>query len=131
MDIKEFAKRLDGKKYGFNMFTSEEQQIAYENGFVIVTGASDDLMEFNGVIMDEGSCFDGEKVYFNATGVDQEGNERANCIEALWCDESIRDELGGIITWTYKTNIPHETFMVYEQGDSYCKGIVFSINDIN
>lgn len=131
MDIKEFAKMIDGKKYGYKMFTDEELKIATENGFVIVTGASDDLMEFDGAMRDEGSCYDGGKVYFDLSGVDQEGKKRANCIEALWCDDEVRDELGAVITWTYKTEIPHETFMVYDQGDSYCRGIVFNLADIN
>lgn len=37
---------------------------------------------------------------------------------------------GNIITWAYVTEIPHETFMVYEDGESYCRGIVFSIDDV-
>ncbi|MGL6199878.1 MAG: hypothetical protein ACRC3H_13200 [Lachnospiraceae bacterium] len=128
MDIKEFAKMLDGKEYGYKMFSDEELSIAAESGFVIVTGASDDLMEFEGAMRDEGSCFDGGKVYFDLSGVDQEGEKRSNCIEALWCEE---DGSGEVITWTYRTDIPHETFIVYEQGDLYCRGIVFSLSDIN
>ena len=46
------------------------------------------------------------------------------CIKALWCKE---DD----ITWTYKTDIPHETFMIYEDDEAYCRGIVFLINDLN
>ncbi|MGL6198593.1 MAG: hypothetical protein ACRC3H_06620 [Lachnospiraceae bacterium] len=99
------------------MFTDEVLRIAVENGYVIVTGASDDLMEFEGAIQDEGSCFDGGKVYFDLSGVDQEGKKRANCIEALWCDDDSRNEVGEVITWTYKTELPHETFMVYDLGE--------------
>ena len=72
------------------------------------------------------------KVYFDKTGaILDEEFENSKCIEAFWCNDEIRDELGEIITWTYETDIPHETFMIYEDGDSYCRGIVFSINDIN
>ena len=60
----------------------------------------------------------------------EEEFENSKCIEALWCDDDIKDENGGLITWTYKTDIPHETFMIYEDGSSYCRGIVFNINDI-
>lgn len=132
MNIKEYAEMLNGREYGYPQFTKEEIQIAKENGFVIVYGASDDLMEFDGAIYEEAGCFDGGKVYFNKIGaVFDEEFENSKCIEALWCDDEIKDENGGLITWTYKTDIPHETFMIYEDGESYCRGIVFSIDDVN
>lgn len=130
MDIKEFANLLDNKQYGYPQFTDEEIAIAKENGFVIVYGASDDLIEFDGAIRDEDGCFNGGKVYICETGCVEFGNAETKCIEALWCDDEIRDELGGIITWTYRTTIPHETFMIYDDGDSYCRGIVLSIDDV-
>ena len=129
MNIKEYAEMLNGREYGYPQFTKEEIQIAKDNGFVIVYGASDDLMEFDGAIHDEGGCFDGGEVWFDRNGViDAPATTTDRCIEALWCDDATRDELGGIITWTYKTAIPYETFMIYEYGDSYCRGIVFSID---
>ena len=132
MDIKEFAEMLDGREYGHPQFTNAEIQLAKKNGFVIVYGASDDLMEFDGAIYAEADCFDGGKVYFNKTGaVFNEDFENSKCIETLWCDDDIKDENGGLITWTYKTDIPHETFMIYDDGESYCRGIVFSIENVS
>lgn len=133
MELKEFAESISGREYGYAPFTEEEIKTAEENGFVIVYGASDDLMEFEGAIRDEGSCYDGGKVFFNRNGVCQDSEDEKNYpnwIEALWCDDSARDESGNIITWTYRTDIPHETFMVYEDGESYCRGIVFNINEV-
>lgn len=133
MNIKEFAQQLNGKEYGYPMFTVKEIQTAKDNGWVIVTGASDDLMEFEGAMSDEGDCFDGGKVFFSKSGVyngEDDKSEFPNCIEAIWCGEDSRDENGNIITWTYKTDIPHETFMVYEDGEPFCRGIVFSVNDL-
>ena len=44
MTLKEFAERLNGTEYnGYPIFSKEDIGIAKENGFVIVTGASDDL----------------------------------------------------------------------------------------
>lgn len=128
MDIKEFANLISGRQYGYPQFTKEQLQIAKDNGFVIVYGASDDLMEFAGAIEDEGNCFDGGEVYFDKNGVTE--NENDNCIEALWCDNDSKDENGEIITWTYETDIPHETFIIYDDDETYCRGIVFSINDL-
>lgn len=56
MDIKEFAKSISGKEYGYPQFTKEEIETAKENGFVVVYGCSDDLMEFEGAVQDEGGC---------------------------------------------------------------------------
>lgn len=132
MEIKDFAKMIDGKQYGYPQFTKEELQIAKDNGFVIVCGASDDLMEFYGAITDEGGCYDGGSVWFNKDRVvDAPETTGDRCIEAFWCDDGARDENGEIITWTYKTDIPHETFMIYEGEETYCRGIAFSINDLN
>lgn len=130
MNIKEFASKLNGIHYGYPQFSDEEIAMAKVNGFVIVSGASDDLMEFEGAIRDEGDCFDGGKVYFDRNGVSQDGTKRVNVIEALWCDKEALDDNGNVITWTYKTDIPHETFMIYEDGEPYCRGIVFNIADL-
>ena len=124
MDIKEFANVLDNREYGYPQFTKEEIQIAKDNGFVIVYGASDDLIEFDGAISDEGDCFDGGLVWFNRERVtDRPISVAERCIEALWRKE---DD----IAWTYKTDIPHETFMIYEDGEKYCRGIVFRIEEV-
>ena len=70
MEARELAEKLNGRTYGdsFDDVLEEAQQ----SGLVIVTGASDDLMEFDGAIRDEGGCFDGGRVYFDKDGVDQE-----------------------------------------------------------
>lgn len=101
---------------------------AQQSGLVIVTGASDDLMEFDGAIRDEGGCFDGGRVYFDKDGVDQEGEKRANWIDARWCDGMNRDGLPA--DWTYETEIPCERFDIWEDGEVYCVGLVFSIEDL-
>lgn len=132
MEIKEFAQMIDGKQYGYPQFTKEELQIAKDNGFVIVYGASDDLMEFDGAFEDEIGCFNGGKAWIckdrTTYGLI---TDDCRCIEALWCDADVKDENDNVITWTYRTDIPHETFMIYEDEETYCRGIVFSINDLN
>ena len=139
MTKEEFASGLNNREYGSEL-TQYERQRAKESGLVVVYGASDDLIEFDGTIRDEGGCFDGGDVYFDRTGVAQNGEKLANRITAVWCgkvdDEPVGDlsefqtENGETITWTYKTDIPHATFMVYEDGEPYCRGIIFSIEDI-
>lgn len=126
MTKKELAEKLNGRQYGDSFKDVMEDTMA--SGLVIVTGASDDLMEFQGAIEDEGGCFDGGEVYFDKNGVSQDGTERANVIEALWCEGTNVD--GCQATWSYKTDIPHETFEIWEDEELYCIGLVFSIEDI-
>ena len=126
MKAKELANRLNGMQYGAGFGDVSEE--AKKSGLVIVTGASDDLMEFNGAICDEGGCFDGGRVYFDASGVDQEGEKRANWIDARWYNGMNRDGLPA--TWTYTTEIPCERFDVFEGDDLYCEGLVFSVEDL-
>lgn len=124
--LREIADKLNGIAYGEDISSIEAE--AKEAGIVIVIGASDDLMEFSGAIEDEGGCFDGGEVYFDRDGVSQDDTKRANVIEALWCDA--HDENGIQATWAYRTEIPHETFKVFEDGELYCIGIVFSVEDL-
>lgn len=126
MTKKELADKLNGRAYGDTFRDVLEE--ARESGLVIVTGASDDLMEFQGAIEDEGGCFNGGKVYFDRTGVDQEGKERANVIEAVWCDGMNSDGIPA--QWIYKTDIPCERFNIWEDGELYCVGLVFSVEDL-
>ena len=78
MTLKEFAERLNGAEYnGYPVFSKEDIGIAKENGFVIVTGTSDDLMEFEGAIEDEAGCFNGGKVYFSKNGVEEDKTQNA------------------------------------------------------
>ncbi len=131
VDIKEFAKSISGKEYGYPQFTKGEIQTARENGFVIVYGCSDDLMEFRGAIDDEGGCDYGGKVFFNRDEVYNGYNKEKYpyWINAVWCGGET-DADGQEITWTYETKIPHETFMIYEDGEPYCRGIAFRIEDL-
>lgn len=130
MDIKEFAKSISGKEYGYPQFTKEEIEAAKENGFVIVYGCSDDLMEFEGAIREEIGCYENGMAWVK-------GDRANDCpmsvgektIKAIWCGGE-KDDGGQEITWTYETEIPHETFMIYEGEKPYCRGIVFSIYDV-
>lgn len=131
MELKEFAAMLNGKQYGYQQFTSKELQIARDNGFVIVSGASDDLVELEGAITDEGDCWEGGKISVKAI---QGGGIVHNCertnvfsFEAKWCKD--KDENGNIIPWTYDVPIEHETFMIYEGEEPYCRGFVFNVID--
>ena len=84
--------------------------IAKENGLVVVFGASDDLCEIRGAEDDEIDCFDGGEATIAGANV-----------KINWCKDGH--------SWTYDKDRPHECFDVYEDGEKYCRGIVFSISD--
>jgi hypothetical protein len=134
MTSKELAALLDGNEYREEI-SSELKEQAKKNNLVVVYGASDDLMEFDGAIYDEVGCYDGGVAYLTNDGLlEQECDEacpyylkvkkESKTIEAVWCETNE-------YSWTYKTNIPHETFDVYEDGEKYCRGIVFSMEDLS
>lgn len=144
MTSKELAAMLNGRQYGEET-TPEIVKLAKDNGLVIVYGYSDDNIEFEGAISDEIPCLDGEKIYFNKDGsnfTDVNGKAfltfhkdkdepEANMIEAVWFEnEQVIHHLDRCYSWTYKTEIPHETFDIFDEGDPYCRGIVFSVNDL-
>ena len=137
MDAKELAAKLNGREY-LHEITRGEAELAKASGLVVVYGAIDDLIEFRGAIRDEGGapgdvlidakgalpswdsaseCEETAQEYF-------ERKAKARTITALWAKEPG-------YSWTYKTDIPHETFEIVEDGEPYCRGIVFNIGEIS
>ena len=127
MTLKEFAEQIGGHEYNYPQFTKEEISIARRYGFVIVHGASDDLIEFSGAIDDESGALYGGIVRFNCEGFADDGNYS---IKAYWCGECEGDVRKYEATWEYETDIQHEEFLIREDDEIYCKGIVFSIDDL-
>ena len=129
----EAACKINGGQYG--MEVSNRMSIELKDaGLVAVFGASDDLMEFRGAIYDEVGCYSGGVAYLTPAGLlnaecdneecphEKRLKERATTIEALWDD--------GGFSWRYKTSIPHATFVIKEDDDDYCEGIVFALTDV-
>lgn len=131
---KEIAELMNGAEYPVRNINSISR-LAKDAGIVIVYGASDDLMEFEGAIFDEIGCCNGGIAYLTSDGLLENdcGNDdcpyfrmnkkSAATINAVWCPDSER-------SWAYETDIPHETFNVMEDGEIYCTGIVFKLSDV-
>ena len=150
MNKKELADKLNGLKRPFKV-TRELKAQAARDGLVIVYGASDDLMEFRGAIDDEAGVNDGGTVFISKNDIGFDvledscecgETECLSCfarqaikarlmpeppkIEAIWCGGGVGDP-----AWEYKTDIPHETFEVFEDEEElYCRGIVFSVSEL-
>lgn len=139
MNKEKFAAMLNGREYR-NEITKDEAAQAKAAGLVVVYGASDDLMEFAGALYDEVGVYDGGEALVDAKGVldrdqiDDDDDEAiadfvarkksARVIEAIW------SSAGNAAAWTYKTDIPHITFDIMDEDDTYCRGIVFALADL-
>lgn len=133
MTREEAAAALDGNQYreeGSRALFAEMKA----NGLVAVFGASDDLMEFRGAIDDEIGAYDGTTAYVTRDGLFTSECECDDCpyakkamkaateIDALWAK--------GDLSWSYDTAIPHTKFVIKEDGDPFCEGIVFALADL-
>ena len=79
--LQAFSEELDGiKEYSISKKYIDR---AKEFEIVIVYGASDDLIEFDGAYTEEaGGVFDGGVVTFDKNGTSDDGKEHANTIKA-------------------------------------------------
>lgn len=141
--VADFAAMLDGRQYG-DEITEAEETMAFANGLVVVFGYSDDNVELRGAIREEIGAYDGTTFRVDAKGVlqgwadlkdnaEDESEFEAyfarklagfKTIKAVWCPPARG------MSWAYETDIPHATFHVMEDGETYCEGIVFDIRDI-
>ena len=136
-NLKEFAKLLDGRDVAddsFNLLSEEESSKAKREGIVVVTGYSDDLMEFDGAMKDEFDCFDGGTVYVVKDNIyknlqDIPKGSIIHPVTAKWYEKMDWEQLG-MIPWSYDTDIPHETFILYNGGELWCEGIVFQMDNL-
>ena len=109
MTREEFAKKLDGRSYPFQI-TGEEEKEAKENNLIVIYGASDDLCEVRGWIDDEFDVYDGGEVSI--------GPIKVNCV---WCPEK---EGHVYASWDYEIPVDHSEFRIIEDDEIYCIGAV-------
>lgn len=135
MTMKEFAEMLSGREYGTEITKDEERQAA-DAGLLVLYGYSDDNVEIAGAYNDEVGACNGTIVHLTKTGILQEpdcnqedcpyytaARDATKSIQAVWHDK-------GDPCWTFETDIPHETFNIYEDGELFCVGIVLSVEDL-
>lgn len=129
----EAAAKLDGNEYGKE--GSKELFAAMKDArLVAVFGASDDLMEFRGAIYDEVGAINGGTAYVTKAGMFT--NECSND-ECPYCAKE-REKAMPIIavwdsngfSWRINTEVPHVKFIIKEDGENYCEGIVFALDDV-
>lgn len=128
MTKEELADQLNGNEYR-SEYTKEQMKLAKENSLVIVHGASDDLIEFEGGISDEYGSFEGGSVRITKKhNIKEAKPDSENVIHGFWCPKN--DEGKVIASWVFSTDIPHSTFKIMEDDEVYCIGLVFSLSDL-
>jgi hypothetical protein len=96
-----------------------------------------------GVISDETGAYQGTQVWLTRDGLfDTERcpdqcrwwraayahvQETGHYLVAHW-DHDVQGALD--LCWSYTCTVPHSTFVIYEDEQPYCRGIVFSLRDI-
>ena len=103
---------------------------------MVAFGYSDDNVVLCGAIDDEVGAYDGTTFHVTRDGVLRTPD--CNCDECKYFEIAKRaaSEIkaiwhnSGEATWSFETTIPHETFRIYEDGELFCIGIVFSLNDL-
>lgn len=128
----ELATILNGRQY-LDEITEEEEALAAQNRLVVVFGYSDDCVELRGAIMDELGGYGDVEFFVTKDGILENrcSNEYCPCHNELYTSGyKIEGRYGAIPAWEFVTEIPHEVFMIYEDGDEYCEGIVFSLDNL-
>lgn len=136
------AALLNGREYREEITAAECLQ-AKAAGLVVAFGYSDDNMEVRGAWgEDEFGCYDGGFWKVGPDGVlkdwdSVDHDDEAECaayfkakpaatkqLTAIWCPKDLK------CSWAYKLDAPHATFDIMEDGELYCRGIVFSVADL-
>lgn len=137
MTKEELAKILTGRQY-LSELSKEESKIAKENNLVVALGRSDDLLELYGAIDDEIDAWEGTSIRVNKEGlVSLKKCSDPDCpcynqpktgseINMIWAPSSPEG-----CSWIFKTKIPHAVFDIMEDDMLYCKGIVFSLDEVD
>lgn len=140
MTKEQLAALLNGREYGDEITTAEEKD-AKAARLVVVFGYSDDNVELRGFINDEIGACEGATFHVSPQGLVQDWDSfRANAESEAEFQAYFAKKVGALpITanwdsegyyWTYTTSIPHATFEIMEDGDRFCRGIVFSMDEL-
>lgn len=130
IDIVAAANALDGNEYR-EEGTCELFAHMKESGLVAAFGASDDLLEFRGAIDDEVGAYEGTEVRISNGQLVQNTCDNEECpnfnshppgsflVKAEWAVDDY--------SWKITTDTPCHYFEVLEDGEKYCRGIVFKV----
>lgn len=137
MTKEELAVQLTGHEYRQEISKTLEAE-AKKSGLVVVFGASGGLLEMRGAWQETYDMCGGDELLLTQKGVwneeacsdkcihfrsaYQEAYRHGQLLEALWNEDGY--------SWAYRTTVPHVTFEIVDEGEKYCRGIVFAVADL-
>lgn len=135
----QFAAMINRNQYREEL-TQQQSTLAFQSGLMVFYGASDDLLEVEGVGREEYGAWDGGEYHFtkNGTRVDLEwdGHEDAIAkgytpptsaftVDVKWCPEGFPG------SWLIVPDCKHASFKIMEDDDLYCQGCVIDMSQFN
>lgn len=133
LTAKEWAEKLNGRQYREEVTPEEERELFSQN-FLLVTGASDDIMMFYGFLNDEhydkvnfnlnepieNNCED-NCPYFRLYLSNLKDADRVYYVEPVW---GATDEY----SWTYKTDFGmYAEFDIMEDDEKYARAMIIDM----
>ncbi len=124
----ELAKQLNGFDVD-DSFTKSVINIAKNSNLVIVSAIGDDTIIFSGSLKDEFDLLHGGQIFMAKEGDEyipyrkQSIDKSRKVIEVFWDKHSL-------FKWKFLTLIKHVTYDLKKDGKSFCKGIIFNLNDV-
>jgi hypothetical protein len=143
LKAKQLARFLNGREIGEEI-SKEEEAAAKRDNLVVVFGYSDDGVEFRGAIHDETSAWEGRGIaVFNGNLVDQDSREMDGdkqvfekygvkfpspdfVVKVVWSPK----DLDASWSITVQGAEGHH-FDIFEDGDLYCRGVVFVMPEVS
>lgn len=124
----ELAKQLNGFDVN-DSFTKAVINLAKNSNLVIVSAIGDDTIIFSGSLKDEFDLLHGGQIFMAKEDSEyvpytkQNKDKTRKVIEVFW-------DKHAVFKWKFLTLIKHSTYDLKKDGRSFCKGIIFSLNDI-
>lgn len=132
MTKESLAALLGAREYGSEITEAEEAE-AKAAGLLVIFGASDDLTELRGALSDEAGAWEGATHRIDAKGFVPDWESLDHDDEAECADYFKRKGSGVEIrarwnadgySWLIEADVPHAPFVIMEDGEVYCRGIV-------
>lgn len=139
MTAKVLAERLSGFEVGIPFFI-RDMNAAHDAGLVVVYGGLNYNVDFRGAIGGKEFVYGSNHATIHLTkgGILYNPSHVCASVDCPYL-KAVLAEVKTIKAvlhdqrnpcWTFETDIPHETFNIYEDGELFCVGIVFSVDDL-
>lgn len=130
MEILEFRNKIAPQLAAGKGIDDALLQCAKLNGYIIMYGYSDDLVEVDGALHAELDAYAPIQVYVNKINVTTQpvctSDGKCHTINAEYSAPTKTNPS----LWKFTTDIPHVTFDIMEGRELFCRGIIFDLNNL-